>query len=117
MLSLFCQSPSPLLDRYSSIVACWHLMRGSQFIAVGELLPWCSQNGDAGLNQSVVNHLAVSCLEPDGGSRDQTGNTVQVHTWRGLDQHEGDGIGQEADTRWEDFRIAPEARLLPVEIC
>src|SRR5258706_8675179 len=80
-------------------------------------LPWRSQNGNAGLNQGIVNHLAVSRLEPDGGGRDWTGNAVHVHAWRCLDQPEGDGIGQEADSRWEDFRIVPEAKLLLVEIC
>jgi hypothetical protein len=80
-------------------------------------LPWRSQNGNAGLNQGIVNHLAVSCLEPDGGSRNRTGNAVQVHAGRCLDQPERDGIGQEADSRWEDFRIAPEAKLLLIELC
>jgi hypothetical protein len=60
---------------------------------------WRSQNGNAGLNQGIVNHLAVSRLEPDGGGRDRTGNAVQIHAWRCLDQPKGDGIGKEADSR------------------
>ena len=47
-----------------------------------------------------MNYLAVSRLEPDGGSRNRTGHAVQVHAWRCLDQPEGDGIGQEDDARW-----------------
>ena len=56
----------------ASIVACWHLMRGSQFIAVGELLP------------KYLPQLVILAQQPSPYQRLAAGLTIQGYLLKGL---------------------------------